>query len=83
MSTLPLPKWAMLRYAKLWQTYGRAGISYAQMQETLAISDNLLSVTISQLKKAGWLTIELDPSDARKRIYTLTSPTEAVEGMVE
>lgn len=32
-----------------------------------------IAVLLSGLKKAGWLTVELDPKDARKRIYKLKS----------
>jgi len=38
----------------------------------------MLSIVLSELRRFGWLTLALDPQDARKRIYTLKSPEEMV-----
>ena len=36
---------------------------------------------ISRLKKYGWLKLELDPEDSRKRLYKLKDPADAVKEM--
>jgi len=80
----PLPKWAMQRYAKLWNEFDSREFNYEQASELLRENDaKLLSVLLSYLRKYGWLDIKLHPEDARKRIYQLKSPEEAIEGMVE
>lgn len=34
-------------------------------------SDQIVSLVLSEFKKAGWINIEIDPEDSRKRIYSL------------
>ena len=50
--------------------------------EALGIDKANTSLAISQLKNNGWLSVKLDPKDARKRIYSLLSPEQAVKGMI-
>ena len=82
MKVKPLPKWAMQRYAQLWKKLGPKEFTYEQASKVLGESDNLVSVTLSYLKKYGWLVIKLHPLDSRKRIYQLTNPEVAVKGML-
>jgi len=41
--------------------------------------DKMVSIILSDLKKAGWLKVRLDPSESRKRLYKLISPEEALK----
>ena len=61
----PLPKWIMQRYSALWNKF----------------KDKMLSIVLSELRQAGWLEMKLSPEDARKRIYKLKSPEQAVKEM--
>ena len=81
MSTRPLPKWAMLHYAKLWRKFKDREFTFEQASKTLKLDENLISVTLSYFKKFGWLAIYLHPTDSRKRIYKLTRPEVAVKDM--
>ena len=75
-----IPKWVMQRYSKLWSKFGEKKFSYEDAEEALKESDNrILSVFLSELKKAGWVAIELDPVDSRKRLYKLINPKKAIE----
>ena len=71
----PIPKWVMVRYSKLWKKFESNPVSYEQIEKVLTIDDKrVISVFLSDLKKAGWIDIGLDKEDTRKRIYTLKSP---------
>ena len=39
----------------------------------------MVSVILSEMRKAGWLEVRLDPEDARKRLYKLKAPDEVVK----
>ena len=44
-----------------------------------------LSVILTDLRRSGWLEVQLDSQDMRRRKYTLTTPESIVEkvGKVE
>ena len=80
MGIKALPKWAMERYAKIWNKLKNKEFEYGDVVKTLKEKDEkIISVFLSYLKKYGWLTIKLHPKDSRKRIYQLKSPEEAVK----
>jgi len=39
----------------------------------------MISIILSDLKKAGWLEVRLDPNDSRKRLYKLIGPEDALK----
>jgi len=41
----------------------------------------MISIALSELRQFGWLEMKLDPNDARKRVYKLKSPEQAVKEM--
>ena len=75
----PLPKWLMQRYSVLWVKFRDKEFNHKQATETLPDNGRMVSVILSDMRKAGWLEIKLDPNDARKRLYKLKSPEEAVK----
>jgi hypothetical protein len=82
MAVKTLPKWAMHRYAKLWNRFRIKEFTYKEASEVLKEKDkNLTSVALSYLRKYGWLTTKLHPIDTRKRIYQLKTPEEAIKEM--
>jgi len=84
MTVKPLPRWAMQRYAKLWDRFKSKEFEYEEASDVLKEKDpNLVSVVLSYLRKYGWLTIKLHPVDTRKRIYQLKSPEQATKGMLD
>ena len=76
--TEPLSKWIMRRYSKLWNTFQDKEFDHEQASKALG-DDKMVSVILSDLKKAGWLEIRLHPEDSRKRIYRLKNPETAVK----
>jgi hypothetical protein len=76
----PLPKWVMQRYAALWKEFEVLEFSHADAVRVLG-GDSMLAIVLSQLRKAGWLRVSLDKKDARKRVYVLVHPEDAVGGM--
>jgi len=78
----PLPKWIMKRYAKLWKSFGKKNFGFEKTISVLKEEDNrIIGIILSELKKAGWLTVKQDPDNARKRIYQLKEPNNAIRGM--
>lgn len=81
--TEPLPKWEMRKYALLWNRFGNKAFTNKQAQELLNEEKlHLLSVFFYDLKKMGWIVVQRDPKDQRKKIYSLKEPNKAVKEMV-
>ena len=74
--TKPIPKWLQERYSKLLSKLGTKEFNFDVAKKILSKDkDKIVSIILSELKKAGWLTItKLDPNDSRKRYYTLKLP---------
>ena len=78
--TKPLPRWIMHRYSVLWNKFSSKEFSHKDANSALS-KDSMTSIVLSGLRLNGWLEIRLDPHDARKRLYKLKSPEEAVKEM--
>jgi len=82
--TNAIPKWVMTRYSKLWKKHDKKSFEYEDIQKVLKLDDRrIISVFINELKTAGWIDIQLNPKDTRKRLYTLKSPQKIVEEIAE
>lgn len=72
-----LPRWLETRYGLLWNAFADSPFGFDEAAELLKRKkkdrDENVLVFISELRKAGWLFTESDPSDARKKIYRLKS----------
>ena len=80
----PLPKWLLIRYAKIWKEKKNAELKYDQIRDLLMEKDDrTLSVILSALRKYGWLETKLDPSDTRRRKYRLRDPNEVMEEILD
>jgi len=79
----PLPKWVMIRYSKIWNKFKDKSFSHEQAVKILKDKDQVVSVFLSELKKAGWLEVTLDPKDSRLRLYKLKEPNIAVKEMLD
>ncbi len=76
--TRPLAKWIMYRYSVLWNKFGDKEFGHNDAFKILN-KDKMLSIALSELRQSAWLEIKLDPNDARKRIYKLKSPDQAIK----
>jgi len=78
----PIPKWVWKRYALLWKKFKDKPFAFEQAQKELKhIDKNIVSVMFNELKKAGWVSVNLSEGDSRKRVYTLFNPTLIIEGI--
>ena len=67
-------------YSALWNKFKDNEFNHEEAFKTLN-KDKMLSIVLSELRQAGWLEMKLSPEDARKRIYKLKSPDQAVKEM--
>ena len=75
-----IPKWVWNRYALLWKKFEDNHFTFERAHKELKyLHRNLISVMFNELKNAGWIKVNLDENDTRKRIYTLVNPTQIVE----
>ena len=80
--TKNIPKWIMQRYAKLWKKFKNKPFNYDDALSLLNEKE-ALSVVLSELRKAEWLEVKLDPNDTRKRIYVLKNPEKAINEIIK
>ena len=70
-----LQKWITKRYLLMAKRFGAKPFKFADAQKFLVRnfgdSDQIVSLVLSTLKNAGWLSVAIDPNDSRKRLYTL------------
>jgi len=77
------PAWLVKRYMKLWDKFKDRVFSFEEAKSTLKEENKFLSVVLSEMKKEGWLSLELDPEDARKRLYRLNSLVDVMTKTAE
>jgi len=75
----PVPKWLMRRYAVLWSHFKDKEFDHDQACKVLKESKAIVSLSLSEMKRSGWLEVKMNPHDTRKRLYRLVSPQKAVE----
>jgi type I restriction enzyme M protein len=77
-----LPKWVEKRYKELWDSYHDSPFRFENaadvLRKKMKDSEEQVNVILSELRKGGWLNVNFDPEDARKRIYTLKSSEEVI-----
>ncbi|HPD61393.1 MAG TPA: class I SAM-dependent DNA methyltransferase, partial [Thermodesulfobacteriota bacterium] len=77
-----LPTWLGKRYKILSETFQESPFRFEEaakvLKEKLRDSEDQVNVFLSELRKKGWLSVEFDPDDARKRIYKLKSSEEII-----
>lgn len=77
-----IPKWLDKRYEVLWESFEsspfRVEDASRVLRERFDDSEDQINVILSELRKEGFLKVEFDPADARKRIYQLKSREEVI-----
>lgn len=71
-----LPKWIMKRYLILWNKFRNNEFTFEEANSLLATlkkPDNkkIVALFLAELRKSGWLIVNFDPLDTRRRIYRL------------
>lgn len=67
----PLPRWLQQRYAILLDKLGVKPFDFGTAKRILRDNSGSLNVALSELRKLGWVKVEFNPNDARKRVYKL------------
>lgn len=81
--TKAIPKWVWNRYSLLWKKCKDKPFTYKEAEKVLKYDDkNSISVMFLELRKAGWLNVELSKEDTRKRVYMLTPPEKVIEAVI-
>jgi len=82
MSNITLPKWLEKRYSSLWDSFGESPFRMEDAERVLWESNRddkkQVSAILSELRKAGLLEVDIDPENARRRIYRLKKREETV-----
>lgn len=77
-----VPKWVEKRYRELRDSYKDSPFRFEDaadvLRKKMKDSEEQVNVILSELRKGGWLNVDFDPEDARKRIYTLKSSEEVI-----
>jgi type I restriction enzyme M protein len=77
-----LPKWIEKRYRTLWDAFHNSEFRFEEavrvFKEKIKDDERQVNVVLSEMRKGGWLEVEFDPKDARKRIYKLKSREEII-----
>lgn len=77
-----LPKWLHHRYSLLRDSFRDNEFNRDDAVKLLAEKnrddEKTVTAILSELKKAGWLEIRLDPEDARRSIYKLKNEKEII-----
>ena len=82
--TEPLPKWEMRKYAYLWKNFQKKEFTNEQAIKALREKNpHLMSVLFYDLKNMGWLFVERNKKDQRKKVYKIKEPNEAVKEMAK
>jgi len=80
--TETIANWLLQRYAVLFRKYKDKEFTFKEAMKVIKEEDKVYaSMVLSELRKAGWLEIKINPTDARKRIYNLIMPEKAIENI--
>src|SRR4030067_384120 len=77
-----LPTWIEKRYKYLWEGFKESSFRFEDaakiLKDKMRDDERQVNVFLSELRKGGWLEVEFNREDARKRIYKLKSIEEIV-----
>ncbi len=77
-----LPAWLDKRYEILWEGFHESSFRFEDaaktLKEKMRDDEEQINVFLSELRKKGWIGVEFDPVDARKRVYKLKSREEMI-----
>ncbi len=75
-----VPIWIIKRYKELWGSFQDKEFTFGDASKSLKEKDEkFVSVTISRLRKLGWINVKLSKDDNRKRLYSLKPIKETME----
>lgn len=75
MAKKTLPNWIEMRYAILWKAKGEEKFNFDEAFDLLKKDKKdkkpIVSIALSEMRRAGWLSVETNKKDTRKRFYKL------------
>jgi len=81
-----LKKWLEKRYKILLESFQDSPFRFDEAVKLLGEknqdNEDQINVILSELRKGGWLQVEFDPEDNRKRVYKLNSPEKVISQML-
>jgi len=69
-----IARWMIVQYAKLWKAKKEEKFTLEEAAKVLGRQISVSAVILSNLRKAGWVEVNFDPSDHRRRFYILKKP---------
>ena len=79
-----LPNWIEKRYAMLWKGIADKQFDFDEAQKLLSSDKKaIVSIVLSEMRRAGWLTVETNNKDTRKRFYQLSPINEYIRMKVK
>lgn len=75
-----LPNWIEKRYKLLWQAKAENKFSFDDAVKICKPDKKpIVSIALSEMRRAGWLSVEINKEDTRKKFYTLVPIDEYVK----
>ncbi len=71
-----IPDWLKRYYNQLWERHKNESFTFQGSMKELDISKKMITKTLLELEKRGFLSKERSPIDYRARIYRLVSPDD-------
>jgi DNA-binding MarR family transcriptional regulator len=71
----------MRRYALLYKAFYDKKFTLEEATTKIKEDKKIMLVLVSRLRKAGWIDVEFDQEDARKRVYSLKPLDKIMELM--
>ncbi len=79
-----LPKWIEKRYAMLWKAKATKKFGFEDAVEILSTDKKpIVSIALSEMRRSGWLSVETNDKDTRKRFYKLIPIEEYIKMKVK
>jgi len=81
--TKAIPKWVMQRYSALYQKFKMKQFTREEARKALEefgidSEERLTNTFFSDLNKKGWVEVEKDEKDTRRKLFKLVSPEKAI-----
>lgn len=74
--TKEMPEWLKRYYNQLWEKHGNESFTFQIAMKELDISKKMITKTLLELEKKGFLSKERSPIDYRAKVYRLISPED-------
>lgn len=74
-----LPTWMFRRHLKIWREKRDSPTTFQECTRLLPDDKKVVAVFLSKLHKCGWVDIQKDPQDGRRKLYVFHDPKKNIE----